>query len=282
MNIASAREWSFNSGDAGGRGVATHVSEQFSRPMMYVYRVNLQGTIAAGKSTVIEKLHTRPELVRSLLGDAIAQTIPRDAVFVYCPEPVELWQNCNGIDLLGEFYKDQTRWSTTFQLWALQTRIMAMNSAVLSALQHQPRANPSAVVLVCERSIDTDAAVFAPMLRDAGKITPAEWRVYGTAIPTHEHYFRCLLAEELRRAGLRFGFLAVVDLAEVYLRIEPEQAFARVQKRARGSEVGSASALTLDYMRALHLQHERVFAGPEFNGIPVVTLEPDELARRLQ
>ena len=77
-----------------------------------IYHFALDGSIGAGKSTLIEQLKTNMLNINQL-------------PVVYLPEPVELWQSLrNGVfddNIIEKFYKDQSKYSFTFQVMALTT-----------------------------------------------------------------------------------------------------------------------------------------------------------------
>ena len=117
--------------------------------------ISLEGNIGSGKSTLLRALRAaHPE-------------------WHFVDEPVDQWlalKNAAGESLLELFYKDKRRWGYTFQNVALLTRVNNLKK-VLSGLS-------GSAVVVMERSIGTDAYVFAKMLHEDGLIDDLEFKIY--------------------------------------------------------------------------------------------------------
>lgn len=112
--------------------------------------ISLDGNIGAGKSTLLQ---------------ACKASLGEKALFI--DEPVGEWltmKNEKGESLLSLFYSDKKRWSYTFQLTALLTRLKATQEVVALAKEKGRR------VIITERSVSTDRHVFAEMLRDSGDL----------------------------------------------------------------------------------------------------------------
>jgi deoxyadenosine/deoxycytidine kinase len=110
--------------------------------------VLLEGNIAAGKSTLGQKLAT-------------------DETINFIPEPVTRWQSGFAANLLERFYRDTPRWSFTLQICAFVTRTQA--------LQNLPGGD---ALTVFERSIYCDRHVFAQNLHQQGMMDDTEWALY--------------------------------------------------------------------------------------------------------
>jgi deoxyadenosine/deoxycytidine kinase len=124
--------------------------------------ISIEGNIGAGKSTLLGKLKgAHPE-------------------WIFVDEPVEQWmafRNSSeegGKSLLELFYEDKRRWAYTFQNVAVLTRAeelrKSLDAAAASGLQSP--------IVVMERCLDTDAEVFAKMLRAEGVLNTVEWDLY--------------------------------------------------------------------------------------------------------
>ena len=194
-----------------------------ARRVIYIF---IEGSIASGKSTALDRVVER---VRAALGE--------DAHLVAVPEPVEAWRNVRGHNVLDLFYSDMRRYAKLFQTHALTTRVRALRRAVESAPSADPAAASRPLIVLVERSVYTDRHVFVELLHADGLLSDAERAVYEDDYDTFV---------ELLYPGEHGGV--------VYLRTEPEGCKSRADARARGEE----SALTLDYLRALHAAHERV------------------------
>jgi deoxycitidine kinase len=124
--------------------------------------ISIEGNIGAGKSTILNKLKiAHPE-------------------WIFVDEPVAQWMAFRnspaegGKSLLELFYEDKQRWAYTFQNVAVLTRAEELRkSLTLAANSGQTRP-----VLVMERCLDTDAEVFAKMLKAEGILNTIEWDLY--------------------------------------------------------------------------------------------------------
>ncbi len=68
--------------------------------------VSIEGNLGAGKSTLLSFLNV----------DTIKQ-------------PVDLWENVGGVNILEKYYDDPKRWGFTFQLNALHSRTLLWKEA---------------------------------------------------------------------------------------------------------------------------------------------------------
>ena len=71
------------------------------------------------------------------------------------------WQNLGGTDIniLEKYYQEPTRWGFTFQIYAIYTRIKALNDAY----ERYPDK-----LKISERSILADKFVFSQLMKDLG------------------------------------------------------------------------------------------------------------------
>ena len=116
--------------------------------------ISIEGNIGSGKSTVIEWLKTQEN---------------KNIVFV--DEPVNEWlsiKDKDGMNALDCFYKDQKQNAFCFQILAYITRLKKL------ILKLEEYANQD-IIIITERSIDTDRNVFAKMLYEDGLISSIEW-----------------------------------------------------------------------------------------------------------
>lgn len=208
----------------------------------------VEGSIGAGKSTLLERMQDR---LRNL-------GITR---LVVVPEPLDLWTDCDGHNLLDLFYKDQARWAHTFQVHAMSTRITAVREAIerhRRAEQHFD--DGSDIIVLCERSVFTDRHVFVETLVEDGKMSAAEYAAY---IRAFNYFGRHDYPGE--HAGV------------IYLRTRPETCKAHMQERDRTEESG----VPLDYLQRLHAQHERAIADTleTWRGAERLILDVERLGR---
>lgn len=135
-------------------------NEEISAPQSDQYSLNpelstefcytIEGNIGCGKSTFLE-------LLRERLPEA-----------KWIEEPVNEWQNLGGknINILEKYYKEPNRWGFTFQIYAIFTRIKALQEAC----ERYPEK-----MKISERSILADKYVFSQLMKDLGYMDEAEY-----------------------------------------------------------------------------------------------------------
>jgi len=186
--------------------------------------IYVEGNIGTGKTTFLNFLK---------------DIYPNDSVVF---EPVDQWtslKDTDGENLLEKFYKDQNRWSFTFQ----------MNSFI-SRLQKIENEKKDCIKFV-ERSVFTDKICFAENCFKNGKMTKLEYDIY-------DHWHRWLCD--------KFG---IVQKRYIYLRVEPEISLERIKKRSRKEEV----SIPLEYLKQIHNIHEKWMEDNIKNGLDVLILD---------
>ena len=187
--------------------------------------ISLEGNIGAGKSTLLNllKKHYKDE-------------------FDFLDEPVKEWEALkdNNKNLIEHFYSDPNRWSYTFQLIALRTRIQALE-------QSFSRQNEKEYIFM-ERSSLTDRYCFAQNLYKTGKMNEIEWGDY-------KQSFTWLVS----------SFNACPDYI-IYLRTDPKICNSRIKERNRDGE----SNIPYEYLEDLHKSHEEWLNSTD---TPVLTLD---------
>ena len=190
--------------------------------------LSIEGNIGAGKSTFL----------RTLIKHFGEENIE------FVPEPVHMWTNCNGHNLLEAFYKDPARYAYMFQSFALLTRLMN---------QQKPQKK---MIRILERSCLSDFC-FAANCKDTGLMNELEFAAYQT-------YYSYFIKNT---PGGPDGI--------IYLRASPETCFNRMARRNRHEE----SSVPLDYLTQIHDRHESwlpVGKGVDtVRSVPFVTLEGD-------
>lgn len=129
--------------------------------------------------------------------------------WLYLEEPVHVWEtfcDASGQTMLSKFYADPAKYAFAFQIMAYTTRLQALNALLAQ--------NP--VGIVCERSLDADHHVFAKMLRDDGCLEEVLYDIY--------------VAQTVAAAPPLSAIL--------YLDVNTETCFERIQKRGRTGEEG--------------------------------------------
>ncbi len=161
---------------------------------------------------------------KSTLLRLIQQHLPVSII----AEPTDKWQQvAHDENLLDLFYKDTPRWAYTFQSYAFLTRIQSIMDHMAKAHTHD--------TFILERSVYCDRFCFAKNCYEAGFMTPLEWNIY-------KDWFAWLV--ESNHAPKPSGF--------IYLRVEPEIAYERIQKRSRSEEIN----ISRSYLQALHDKHD--------------------------
>jgi deoxyadenosine kinase len=124
-------------------------------------------------------------------------------------------------EYLEDFYRSTKQYSFAMQIYLLNRRFQ----------QHQEiiwRNRPA----VQDRTIYEDS-VFAKMLADIGLMDQRDYRTY------------------LQLFRNMSNFMCKPNVI-IYLDVDPERSFERVQKRSRGVETG----ITMEYLTALHREYE--------------------------
>lgn len=191
------------------------------------FRVSIEGNIGAGKSTLLEYFSKSP------------------GIETY-PEPVQLWRNLKGHNLLKLLYSDMKQWQNTFQSYVQLSRLKVQTSPPKYKTTH---------VQMFERSIQNNRYCFLEVAYQNG-MHSAEYAV----LDKWYRWFR-------ENADISLDLI-------VYLRSSPETVFKRTMERGRPEETG----ITLEYLKQLHQNHERWLMSNDerFNTIPVLVLDADK------
>ncbi|MBA3954405.1 deoxynucleoside kinase [Candidatus Dependentiae bacterium] len=165
-------------------------------------------------------------------------------------EPIHNWQsNQEGQSLLSSFYQQPQRWA-----YSMET--LAMACRVTEHLKEQQHTSPFRLI---ERSIYSGHYCFAYNDYQSGFLTQLEWTMYNS-------WFNFLIPNHCTPPR---GF--------IYLKVAPEVASARIQKRKRSGESG----IPLEYLQQIDTCHEQFLvekAGilPSLQKIPVLILDCNE------
>jgi deoxyadenosine/deoxycytidine kinase len=194
------------------------------------YCALVEGNIAVGKSTFLNRL-------KENLGDD-------GRIFT---EPVELWTNFKGINLLQDMYNNPSRNSFRFQTFVQLS---------IGSIQHQIVKPP---IKVMERSLDSGRYIFTEAMFKLGHIDQIEYNII-------DEWFQWLTkisppADEI-----------------IYLRATPETALKRLQQRNRLGESG----VSLEYLELIHELHEEWLMS-DSNSVKVRVIDQNQsLAESLQ
>ena len=190
--------------------------------------ISIEGNIGSGKSTLLAKLQ---------------EVYGNDSSICFLQEPVDIWETIKdeqGTSILEKYYADQKRYAFSFQMMAYISRISLMRAALKKNYR----------VIIIERSVYTDSAVFAKMLFDAKKIEEIEYKIY-----------------------LRWVNEFIADFPAVkfvYVRAEPTVSCQRILYRGRPGEV-----IPLDYLENCHKYHDDWLLAPT-NTSPLLLLDANK------
>lgn len=222
--------------------------------MARVIILTVDGAIAGGKSTFVERVRGR-----------------LDYSVVVAREPVDQWEESG---LLREMYESIAQRNREkeegakggnddgmpgmFQVYAFSTRLGVFARCYREA-EAQARTEGRPVLLVTERSVYSDRAIFKHMLHADGYITELQARVYDGCFEAWE-----MACERCRP-----------DLA-VWLDTPPAECLKRQRVRARKDEDALFEEQDKDavaYAEALDKRHREVFGGGQFEGAQVLKLD---------
>jgi deoxyadenosine/deoxycytidine kinase len=174
----------------------------------------ITGSIASGKSTFIEHLYN---LLKKRGYDVVK-----------FPEPIELWQNVNGVNLLQLFYHDTPRWAFTFQINALLTMADIEKKAMLYSLNNQ--------IVLIERSSYCAFEVFCKYLS--------------------KHVFSPAESEIIKDFKTKYSSLVEYynKIVFIFLNTSFEICYARLNKRGRPEEIDQVS---LEYLKKIEHLYEK-------------------------
>ena len=171
--------------------------------------LSIEGNIGSGKSTLLTKLQ---------------EVYGVDTSICFLQEPLNIWdtiQDENGVSILQKYYANQKRYAFSFQMMAYISRISLMREALKKNYR----------VIIIERSVYTDSAVFAKMLFDDKKIEEIEYKIY-----------------------LRWVNEFIQDFPPVkyiYVRAEPDISYQRILQRGRTGET-----IPIEYLENCHKYHD--------------------------
>jgi deoxyadenosine/deoxycytidine kinase len=166
--------------------------------------ISVEGNIAAGKTTFLSRLNER--------------ILARGLNFKFYMEPIEIWTNFNGVNVLEKMYKEPKNYSYLFQTMALTTKINQLYPAIKMGQN-----------FIAERSVMSQFCLFVPSLFENGAITDLELE---------------MLRMQMQSAN---KYLKMEPDIYIYLNFTPQEAFRRTKKRSRHEE----SDVTLKYLEQL-------------------------------
>ena len=178
-----------------------------------IYFFGIEGNIGVGKSTMLKN-------IKKTLGNYY-NNIP----VIYLQEPVEIWESIkdkNDENIIEKFYKDNKKYSFSFQMMALISKLEYLNN-ILDKYRE--------CIVISDRSVFTDKNIFAKMLYDSNDMEEINYKIY---IKWFEHY-----TKKVQLTGI------------IYLQSNPEICFERIKERNRKGE-----NIPLEYLQKCHNYHE--------------------------
>lgn len=201
--------------------------------MAFPMIINIEGNIGTGKSTILQKLQDELE-------------IHHKNKVLFLKEPVDKWDTIKDSEdttILKHFYQDSEKYAFPFQIMACCTRIANLKNAIKN--------NPECKIIICERSIEADANIFAKMLHDDGVMNEMEYKIYNLFYDEHKELYQ--------------------PTGYVYLDTNADVCLERIKKRSRDGEANIA----LDYLQRCQKYHDIWLKNKELE-IPVLILDTNE------
>ena len=172
--------------------------------------ISIEGNIGSGKSTMVEYLK---------------QNLQNDSTICFLQEPVDIWNtitDSNNVNIIENYYKDQKKYAFQFQMMAYISRISILREALKKNYE----------IIITERSIFTDANVFAKMLYDEENIEETEYKIYNL-------WFNEFIKD-------------IPKISLVYVKTTPDVCSQRVLLRNRTGE-----CIPYEYLKKCHDYHEK-------------------------
>lgn len=180
--------------------------------------ISIEGNIGSGKSTLLEKL-------KNHYGE--------NKHIVFLKEPVEDWdviRDEEGNTMLSKFYNDKPKYSFAFQMMAYISRLANLKKTIKDYSEKHD------IIIISERSLNTDKEVFAKMLFDTGFIELVNYKIY---------------------LNWYHSFVEDCPVSKViYVNTEPVICHQRIKQRLREGE----SNITLEYLNTCHEYHEQMLS----------------------
>lgn len=183
------------------------------------FTVFIEGNIGSGKTTFLNHFQKFNEVC-------------------LMTEPVDLWRNCGGVNLLELLYKEPYRWAMPFQSYVTLTMLNTHTFKTNKPVKLMERSLFSARYCFVENMLRTEAL---------------HQGMYNILQDWYEYF--------------RNNVHIQADLI-VYLRTTPEVVYERMKKRGRSEE----SLVPLEYLQQLHELHENwLIHGHHYRPAPVIS-----------
>ena len=203
-----------------------------------IYYFSIEGSIGAGKSTLIRKLEKELTNVNQF-------------PVKYLSEPVNLWSSIRNTvfdkNILEKFYEDQTKYSFSFQVLILTT---------LAQQIKEIQSENKDCILITERSLFASMEVFTKMLLEDKKLQKFEFDIL--------HMLFEQLTNDIELCGI------------IYLDTPVDECHTRILKRNRSGEMIDMDYLTrleLYYKRFISNHRTLILNGDNHDKIEKFVLE---------
>jgi deoxyadenosine/deoxycytidine kinase len=186
------------------------------------YIISIEGNIGAGKTTIIQELKNRY---------ADSKTI------MFLCEPVDVWESVvdnEGNNILMKFYENPQKYAFPLQIMALTTRISLLEKTIQKAKEEGYK------IILCERTIDADANIFAKMLHDDKTMEDIEYQIYKKV------YNEFVEKHNYNLHGI------------IYMDADTDVCMERIQKRKRKGET-----MSIAYLDKCKQFHEKWLLNPQ-------------------
>lgn len=192
-------------------------SKKIGADEQHPFTVFIEGNIGSGKTTFLNHFQKYDEVC-------------------LLTEPVDMWRNCGGVNLLELLYKEPYRWAFPFQSYVTLSMLNTHTFKTDKPVKLMERSIFSARYCFVENMLRTD------VLHQGMYNILQDWYEYFTS---NVHIQADLI---------------------VYLRTSPEVVYERMKKRGRSEE----SLVPLEYLRQLHELHENwLINGCHYRPAPV-------------
>ena len=214
---------------------------------MKILLFSIEGNIGSGKSTFIKNLK-KIDFSNRITGMSCLTAIREPPwKVIYLSEPVDEWTDIkdeNDETILEKFYKDQNRYSFSFQMMAYISRINQLMETIERLKRENERAEKAMkekenYIIITERSVYTDKNVFAKMLRDDGKIESVEYQIY-------------LKWFDIFTRNVKYN-------GNIYLQTDTKVCEERIKKRNRPGET-----MSFEYLNNCNLYHNKWLLSDEY------------------
>jgi len=182
----------------------------------------VEGNIGSGKSTMVNYL---AEHFTNFINTHYKNNNNKKYKVAYLVEPVDEWtkyKNSDNNNILELFYNDKDKYSFSFQMIILHSRITQLQNAIDNGYD----------IIISERSILSSYKVFIKMLIDNNNMNTIEHQIYNKWFNLYEN--------------------TIKDINIVYIKTSPEICGLRIGKRNREGE----SNILLSYLKNCHYYHE--------------------------